>query len=227
VYHRRVVEILFLCTRRPGLSRAEYGRHLLERHAPLALRHHASLRGYRVSLVEEGLDGAPELDSANALAFDSLADFESRLYDSAEGERLVTEDHARFLGGASGYAGTPRGVRRAGAGAWGWLCALQRRPEHPPERFAAALESALAPEILASLPEAERVSLLPVERKLFPPEAPDWDVFLELGFADPARRPLHPFASPDCGVSLLRRVGALCARTACWSVRQHVLRPAS
>src|SRR5262249_54240585 len=113
VYHRRVVEILFLCTRRPELSHAAYLAHLRERHAPLALRHHGPLRGYAVHEVEESLPGAPPLDSINALTFDSLADFATRLYDSPEGERLVTEDHARFLGGAAGYAGTRRVHRQA------------------------------------------------------------------------------------------------------------------
>src|SRR5262245_42067645 len=84
VYHRPVIEIFFLGQRRAGLSHAEYRAHLLERHAPLALAHHASLRGYGLYVVDEALDGAPALDSVNALAFDSLPDFETRLYDSAE-----------------------------------------------------------------------------------------------------------------------------------------------
>jgi EthD domain-containing protein len=224
VYHRGVVEILFLCTRRPELSHAAYVAHLRERHAPLALRHHATLRGYALNEVEESLPGAPPLDSINALAFDSLADFATRLYDSAEGERLVTEDHARFLGGASGYAGAWRVHRQAEDLGAHWLCALARRPEVSRERFHALLDAELVPEILASQPGASRIAILRVERKLFPAEAPDWDAFLDLGFADAARAPLHPFASADCSVMLRRTVVGLCAATAPWRVREQLLR---
>jgi hypothetical protein len=217
-----VVEIFFLCARRAELSHAAYVAHLLERHAPLALRHHPRLRGYAVYEVEEALGSAEPIDSVNALAFDSLEDFERRLYESAEGERLVTEDHARFLGGASGYAGRLRVCRDSGPAAAHWLCALRRRPGLGAERFAGEL----VPELLAGQPGASRVALLEVERRLFPEGAPDWDAFLCLGFADAARRPLHPFASPDCAMSLRKRVSALCADTALWRAREHVLRRA-
>src|SRR5262245_61506984 len=103
VYHRRVVRLWFLCTRRAGLTHAQYAAHLLERHAPLALRHHATLRGYTLYLVEASGDGAPPIDSLNLLEYDAFEDFATRNYDSPEGERIVTEDHARFLGGAAGY----------------------------------------------------------------------------------------------------------------------------
>jgi EthD domain len=220
VYHRAVVEIFFLCTRRADLSHTAYASHLLERHAPLALRHHPRLRGYVVYDVEEALGAADSIDSVNALAFDSLEDYERRLYESAEGERLVSDDHARFLGGASGYAGRLRVCRDAGAAPAHWLCALRRRPGVSAERLAAEL----VPELLAGQPGAARIALLEVERRLFPDGAPDWDAFLCLGFADAARRPLHPFASPDCAMSLHKAVSALCAASALWRAREHVLR---
>jgi len=218
-----VIEILFLCERRAGLSHAEYAAHLLERHAPLALAHHASLRGYALYVVDEPLDGTPPLDSVNALAFESLADFETRLYDSPEGERLVTDDHARFFGGAAGYAGR---LRVHQDGETHWICALRRRERLEPERFHDALASAFVPDLLASQPAAARVAVLRVERKLFPADAPDWDAFLQLGFAGP-RAPLHPFDSPDCAVTLRRRIAALCEATAVWRVSEHVKRRAS
>jgi len=71
------------------------------------------------------------------------------------------------------------------------------------------------------------VSLGRVERKLFPDDAPDWDAFCELGFADAARAPAHPFDSPDCAMTLRRRVAALCAAAAVWRVREHLRRSAS
>jgi len=227
------VEIFFLCARRAGLSRAEYAAHLLGRHAPLALRHHSRLRGYTLHVVAEALDGAEPIDSVNALAFDSLADFEAHLYDSSEGERLVTEDHARFLGAASGYVGRTRVHHDAqlateiGAATPGaqWICALRRRERLEPERFHDALASAFVPDLLAGQPGATRVAITRVERKLFPESASDWDAFVQLGFADAARAPNHPFDSPDCAVTLRRRVAALCDSTAVWRVREHVLRP--
>src|SRR5258706_43158 len=83
------------------------------------------------------------IDSVNALAFDSLADFAEHAYDAAEGERLVTEDHARFLGGAAGYAGHRQvhhdaqpaaelGVATPGTQ---WICALRRRARLSAGRF--------------------------------------------------------------------------------------------
>jgi hypothetical protein len=218
-----VVEILFLCARRAGLSREAYAHHLLERHAPLALRHHPTLRGYALYVVGEAVDGAPPIDSVNALAFESLEDFETRLYDSPEGEKLVTEDHARFLGGASGYAGRLH-VHKAGE--THWICALRRRERLEPERFHDALASAFVPDLLASQPNAARVAVLRVDRKLFPEDAPDWDAFLQLGFAG-ARAPQHPFDSPDCAVTLRRRIAALCEATAVWRVTEHVQRRAT
>ena len=62
-----------------------------------------------------------------------------------------------------------------------------------------------------------------VEAKLFPPDAPDWHAFYQVTFADPARAPLHPFDSPDCAVTVRRRVAALCEATAVWRVRPRVM----
>ena len=226
-----MVEIFFLCSRRPDLSHAEYADHLLARHAPLALRHHPALRGYALYVVDEALDGAAPIDSVNALRFDSLAEFETRLYDSLEGERLVTEDHARFLGGAEGYAGSLRVYHDAqtasdpGTPTRGtqWVCALRRSERFDPDRFHEALSSAFVPDLLAGQPGVSYAAILTVERKLWTDGPSDWDGFVVLGFADSRRAPLHPFDSPDCAVTLRRRIAALCAATAVWRVREHVL----
>ena len=232
MYHRAVLRLFFLCRRAPGLSHAQYAEHLLARHAPLALRHHVGLRGYALHVVEEALDGAEPIDSANALDYATLADFEANVYDSPEGERLVTEDHARFLGDAAGYAARPELHHDAqpaaplGAASAGthWLCALRRRSALSAERFADALAHSVVPDLRAGQPGLTRIGVDRVERKLFPAAAPDWDAFLELGFADAARAPAHPFDSPDCAVTVRRRIAALCDATAVWRVREHVLR---
>lgn len=228
-------ELYFLCSRRAGLTHAQYAAHLLERHAPLALRHHASLRGYVLNVIDpdrtdEGA-GAASIDSVNALRYESLADFELRNYDSAEGERLVTEDHARFLGGAAGYlchetvvrdvrARVAPGQRSPGVK---WICALRRSARLDPERFAAALTADVVPEILAGQPGVTRLAIAAVERKLYP-NGDEWDAFIETSFDDAQRAPMHPFDSFDCAVSLRGRVARLCDATAIWRVFEHVER---
>jgi hypothetical protein len=215
VYHRAVVRLYFLCARRPELTHAQYAAHLVERHAPLALRHHGTLRGYVLNVVDDALDGAEPIDSVNALEYDALEDFQTRNYDSAEGERVVTEDHARFLGGAAGYATAPRAFAAAREPARvKWLCALRSRAD---------LAVELVPEVLAAHPKLAQLSLARVEKKLYP-TGRDWDAFLELGFADPVAAPAHPFDSYDCALSLRRRIAALCPERAVWRVTEHVLR---
>jgi len=98
-----MVKLLFLCRRRSELTPARYATLLLEGHVPLALRHHPTMRRYAVNIVEETVAGAPPIDSVGALWFDTLADFQERLYDSADGERVIARDVAGFLAGADAY----------------------------------------------------------------------------------------------------------------------------
>jgi hypothetical protein len=181
------------------------------------------LRGYALNLVEEGGDDARAIDSLNVLEYDALADFEMRNYDSPEGERIVTADHARFLGNASGYEARELAAHGAPSAGAKWICALRRRERLAPERFATALVADLLPEVLAGQPFATRVVLDRVERTLFPADAPAWDAFYQVTFADAARAPAHPFDSPDCAVTLRRRVAALCEAAVLWQVREQVM----
>jgi uncharacterized protein (TIGR02118 family) len=98
-----MVKLVFLCRRRTELSHARYVELLLDGHVPIALRHHPTMRRYVVNIVDGAPPAAPELDSVGALWFDTLADYRERLYDSAEGERIVVRDVAGFMGGADGY----------------------------------------------------------------------------------------------------------------------------
>ncbi|MEX2207175.1 MAG: hypothetical protein WEF50_13180 [Myxococcota bacterium] len=222
-----MVKLIFLCARRAGLSHAEYAAHLLERHAPLALRHHASLRRYVLNVV----DGDDAIDSLNALSYDALADFENCNYDSAEGERIVTEDHARFLGGAAGYLTRERVVRAdppaAAAGARSpsvkWICALRRSARLSAEDFASRLETEVVPDILAGQPLVASLVIDRVERRLYD-AGEAWDAFLETRFADASHAPPGPFDSFDCAASLRGRVQRLTDATAVWRVAEYVER---
>ena len=98
-----MLKLVFLCRRRPELSPAAYAERLLAGHVPLALRHHPTMAGYVVNLVEVGPSGCPAYDSVGELWFPSLADYEERLYDSDEGRELVQRDVAGFLAGADAY----------------------------------------------------------------------------------------------------------------------------
>jgi len=109
-----MVKLVFLCRRRPEMTHAQYAAHLLERHVPLALRHHPTLRRYVVNIVESTRGPVPALDSIGELWFDTLDDYRTRLYDSPEGERAIVADVASFLATADAYVAVEH-VQRAPA----------------------------------------------------------------------------------------------------------------
>lgn len=100
-------KMIFLCTRKKGLSPAEYGQRILTNHVPLALAHHPTMQHYRVNLVERPR-GEPlvPVDSIAELSFATNEDFRDRLYASDEGRRIVTADTNTFLGSAAAYETT-------------------------------------------------------------------------------------------------------------------------
>ncbi len=106
-----MVKLVFLCTRKLGITHERYVELLLKGHVPIALRHHPTLRKYVVNIVEAAPPGAP-LDSIGELHFDTLADFRARLYDSPEGRRVVEADVAGFMGQAAAYVVEEQVVRR-------------------------------------------------------------------------------------------------------------------
>src|ERR1700737_1505097 len=93
-----MIKVVFLVKRAEGISHDDFIRHLLEHHVPLALRHHPRLRKYLSAPVMQGTDNPGGFDAIAELYFDSLADFRDGLYDSTEGERVIAEDVAKFLG---------------------------------------------------------------------------------------------------------------------------------
>jgi uncharacterized protein (TIGR02118 family) len=106
-----MVKLIFLCSRRYGITHERYVELLLDGHVPIALRHHPTLRKYVVNIVEAAPAHAP-LDSIGELYFDTLADFRDRLYDSPEGRRVVEADVAGFMGQATAYVVEEQVVRR-------------------------------------------------------------------------------------------------------------------
>src|SRR5689334_17150746 len=107
-----MVKLVFLCRRRPDVTREQYVERLLGGHVPLALRHHPTLRRYVVNIVVGTRGTVREIDSIGELWFDSMADYREQLYDGPEGERVIARDVAGFLGGADAYA-TVEHVQRA------------------------------------------------------------------------------------------------------------------
>jgi uncharacterized protein (TIGR02118 family) len=102
-----MLKIIFLCRRRPDITRKEYAAFVLEGHAPLALKHHPTLQRYVINIAEGSPPGGPEFDSLPALYFASLEDFRDRLYDSPEGQEVIRRDVERFMtGGADTYSTT-------------------------------------------------------------------------------------------------------------------------
>jgi len=95
---------IHLCSRIPGIDHARYDEILRTSHIPIALKHHPALRRYVVNVVEQApLPPPRELDSVGELSFESMADWESRLYDSPQGKEIVQRDVATFLGAADQY----------------------------------------------------------------------------------------------------------------------------
>ena len=87
-----MIKMVFLCRRRPDLSRDEYARRILESHAPLALVHHPNMRRYVIQIVEGRPADGDAIDSLPTLWFDSVEDFRERLHDSPEGQAIIQRD---------------------------------------------------------------------------------------------------------------------------------------
>ncbi len=95
---------LFAClARAPGMTRAAFRAHWLERHVPLALRHHATTR-YVTNVVDERLSGdGPDYDGFGELAFASAEDVRGRIYLSPAGQAEIEADIPRFIARVHAY----------------------------------------------------------------------------------------------------------------------------
>jgi uncharacterized protein (TIGR02118 family) len=97
-----VVKMVCPVRRREGMTHGEFVEHWLGRHVPLALRHHPGLVGYVTNVVDARL-GGEEWDGVGALYFRSLESMATEIFDSPEGERVIREDMARFIGHTGAY----------------------------------------------------------------------------------------------------------------------------
>ncbi len=97
------IKIVGLVRRPDGMTHAEFAEHWLERHVPLALRHHPGLHKYVTNVVDERLGDAPDWDGIAELHFPSREIMRAQFFDSPEGERIIAEDMKRFIGFTWGY----------------------------------------------------------------------------------------------------------------------------
>ena len=198
-----MVKLIFLCRRRPDISHERYAELLLGSHVPIALRHHPTLRRYVVNIVEQGRPNEDVLDSIGELWFDTLADYRERLYDSADGERVVQRDVAQFLGGSHAYATTehvqkslgtmPIGERTPGVT---MFCPLRRRADLTHEQFVEHWLTRHVPLALEHHPHMVRYVTNVVDQRLAGTGA-EWDGFAEIAFASSADVGERLFASPE------------------------------
>jgi len=182
-----MVKLVFLCRRRSELTHERYVELLLDGHVPLALRHHPTLRRYVVNVVDGTRGPVPPIDSIGELWFDTLEDYRSRLYASAEGQRAIAADVARFLAAADAYVAVehvqraPQAAPPTGRTPGDKLFAcLQRAPGLAPEAFATHWLTRHAPLALRHHATTRYVTNV-VERRLSP-TGPDYDGFAELVF---------------------------------------------
>jgi len=98
------VKLMCPVRRRAGMTHAEFVEHWLTRHVPLALTHHPGLSGYVTNVVEQQLSPTGgEWDGFAALHFPSAQARRDGMFDSAEGERIIRADMARFIGRTGAY----------------------------------------------------------------------------------------------------------------------------
>jgi uncharacterized protein (TIGR02118 family) len=224
-----MTKLFFLCRRRPGLTHEAYAAHLLERHVPLALAHHPTLRRYVVNVVDGTRGQAPPLDSVGILGFDSMADYRERLYDSPAGRRRIADDVAAFLAGADAYR-TAEVVQRAPAGlpAIGptpgvkLLVALRRGPEQSHDAFVRHWLERHAPLALEHH-DVVRYTTNVVEERLSP-DAPDYDGFAELVFPTPDALETRLYRSSEGKAEVERDLGRFLGTIHAYVVAEHVAR---
>jgi uncharacterized protein (TIGR02118 family) len=98
------VKLLCPVRRHAALDHRAFVDHWLGRHVPLALRHHPGLCRYVTNVVDARLDdGGEPWDGFAELHFPSAEALATGMFDSPDGERVIREDVARFIGHTGAY----------------------------------------------------------------------------------------------------------------------------
>ena len=98
------VKLICPVMRRSGMTHDAFVAHWLQRHVPLALRHHPGLVGYVTNVVDERLSSSGEAwDGIAELHVPSVEVLPHGLFDSPAGEAVIREDMARFIGQTTAY----------------------------------------------------------------------------------------------------------------------------
>ena len=225
-------KMIFLCRRREGLSREDYGRRILNSHVPLALEHHPSMRRYRVNLVERPRgESLVPVDSIAELSFATREDFRERLYATEEGRRLITADTATFLGSAAAYE-TTEYVQKApdipdqplgASGRFKMIAILQRKEGQSREEFRRRWIEEHKPLALKHHEGLVKYVANVVDAQLSAEDLPI-DGISELHFADEesfrTRMYTHPESRDIIAADTKRFIGKSCA----WFVREYHFR---
>lgn len=223
-----MITMVFLCRRREDVEHGAYADMVLRDHVPLALRHHPTMRGYVVDVVEQSPPGWPELDSVALLRFDDFETFRDRLYDSPEGRAAIERDVRRFLGHAAAYV-TRAYVQRPGddAAPLGtrtprvtFFCPLRRRDGLSHEAFVEHWLTRHVPLALRHHAGLVRYVTNVVERPLG--DAEPWDGFAELGFAPSEVLGGVPFESDESETIIRDDVARFVGTTAAYRVAEYV-----
>lgn len=226
-----MVKLVFFCRRRHDLGHDEYVRRVLEGHVPLALRHHPTLRGYVVNVVEDAPPDLPAVDSVGELWFDSLADFHERLYDSPAGRAAIERDVAGFMGGADAYVTTehvqqrsgppaPAGTRSPGVKL---VCPVRRRPDLDHEAFVAHWLDRHVPLALRHHPGLASYVTNVIEGRVDGAPA-EWDGIAELHFASADDFRTGLFDSPAGEAAIRSDMARFIGRTGAYRVAEYVQR---
>ncbi|MBI4518431.1 MAG: EthD domain-containing protein [Deltaproteobacteria bacterium] len=98
------VKLICPVMRRADMSHAEFAGHWLNRHVPLALRHHPALSCYITNVVDEQLSPTGEAwDGIAELHFAKPEDLWQGFFDSQAGEQIIRQDIERFIGRGGAY----------------------------------------------------------------------------------------------------------------------------
>jgi uncharacterized protein (TIGR02118 family) len=100
----RGVKLVCPLLRRPDMTHEEFVAHWLGRHVPIARAHHPGMTKYVTNVVDQRLSDTGEpWDGFAELQFEARDSLAEGLFDSPEGERIVRDDIARFIGRTIAY----------------------------------------------------------------------------------------------------------------------------